>query len=152
MKTNKHLWPPRSVLLRLRNVSDKSCTENENTGFVFNNFHPKLVPFMKLCRNTGYIRRGYRWKVIGHRKNAICMSDNEGKIQTHIIRNTYCYSTSTMAVRTRLIVTLHVQCLSCLVMMIQKPIPHREADKWADPLSHLIATRKLLSVIIRYIT
>ena len=28
----------RSVLLRMRNVSDKSCTENQNTHFVFNNF------------------------------------------------------------------------------------------------------------------
>ena len=29
---------PRSVLLRMRNVSDKSCTENQNTHFVFNFF------------------------------------------------------------------------------------------------------------------
>jgi len=28
----------RSVLLRMRNVSDKSCTENQNTHFVFSNF------------------------------------------------------------------------------------------------------------------
>jgi len=30
------IW--RSVLLRMRNVSDKSCTENQNTHFVFSNF------------------------------------------------------------------------------------------------------------------
>ena len=28
----------RSVLLRMRNTSDKSCTENQNTHFVFSNF------------------------------------------------------------------------------------------------------------------
>jgi len=28
----------RSVLLRTRNVSDKSCREHQNTHFVFNNF------------------------------------------------------------------------------------------------------------------
>ena len=28
----------RSVLLRMRNVSDKSCRENQNTCFVLNNF------------------------------------------------------------------------------------------------------------------
>jgi hypothetical protein len=38
-----------SILLRMRNVSDKSCIENENTHFVFSNFFffpPKIVPFM----------------------------------------------------------------------------------------------------------
>jgi len=34
----------RSVLLRSRNVSDKSCRENQNTHFVFNNL------FRKSCR------------------------------------------------------------------------------------------------------
>jgi hypothetical protein len=38
----------RSVLLRMRNVSDKSCRENQNTHFVFSNFFfSKIVPFMK---------------------------------------------------------------------------------------------------------
>ena len=37
----------RSVLLRMRNVSDKSCRENLNTHFVFSNFFPKIVPFMR---------------------------------------------------------------------------------------------------------
>jgi hypothetical protein len=32
----------RSVLLRMRNVSDKSCRENQNTHFVFSNISPKL--------------------------------------------------------------------------------------------------------------
>jgi len=31
----------------MRNVSDKSCKENQNTHFVFSNFFPKIVPFMR---------------------------------------------------------------------------------------------------------
>ena len=38
---------PHSVSLRMRNVSNKRCTENQNTHFVFNNFFPKIVPFMR---------------------------------------------------------------------------------------------------------
>ena len=37
----------RSILLRMRNVSDKSCRENQNTHFVFSNFS---FFFRKLCR------------------------------------------------------------------------------------------------------
>jgi len=37
----------RLFLLRLRNVSDKSCGANQNTHFVFNNFFPEIVPFMR---------------------------------------------------------------------------------------------------------
>jgi hypothetical protein len=35
------------ILLRMRNVSGKSCRENQNTHFMFNNFSPKIVPFMR---------------------------------------------------------------------------------------------------------
>ena len=31
----------------MRSVSDKSCRENQNTHFVFNNFSPKIVPFLR---------------------------------------------------------------------------------------------------------
>jgi hypothetical protein len=37
----------RWILLRMRNVSDKSCRENQNTHFMFNNVFPKIVPFMR---------------------------------------------------------------------------------------------------------
>jgi len=39
MKSNTHLFiVSRSVILRMRNVSDKIYRENQNTHFVFNNF------------------------------------------------------------------------------------------------------------------
>ena len=38
----------RRFLLRKRNVSGKSCRENQNTHFVFNNFFfRKILPFMR---------------------------------------------------------------------------------------------------------
>jgi hypothetical protein len=37
----------RWTLLRMRNVSHKSCRENQNTHFMFNYFFPKIVPFMR---------------------------------------------------------------------------------------------------------
>jgi len=31
----------------MRNVSDKSCTDNQNTHLMFINVFPKLAPFMR---------------------------------------------------------------------------------------------------------
>ena len=37
----------RLFFLRMRNISDKSCTENQNTLFIFSIFFPKIVPFLR---------------------------------------------------------------------------------------------------------
>jgi len=37
----------RSVLLRMKNVSDKSCRENQKTTFVFNDRFSEIVPIMR---------------------------------------------------------------------------------------------------------
>jgi len=39
----------RSFILRTRNISDKSCEENQNIHFMFSNFFffSKIVPFMR---------------------------------------------------------------------------------------------------------
>jgi hypothetical protein len=88
---------PRSVLLRMRNVSDKRCRENENTYFMLNNFIPNTVPFTKYYGQASEenITRSMRcawWKTKG---------------QTHIQNMKYhCFSTETVVMRTRLNVTL----------------------------------------------
>jgi len=42
----------RGVFLRVRNISDKSCREHQNTHFVFNSFfYPKILPFVIKCEN-----------------------------------------------------------------------------------------------------
>jgi hypothetical protein len=46
----------RPVLPRMRNVSNKCCTEYQNTYFTFSNFFPKIVPFMRQCRKCGGTR------------------------------------------------------------------------------------------------
>jgi len=38
MKKNMHLFITRSILLRTRKVSEKSCGESQNTNFIFNNY------------------------------------------------------------------------------------------------------------------
>jgi hypothetical protein len=47
MKTSMFLIISCSFLLRMRNVSDRSCRENQNTHFKFNNFFLKIMPFMR---------------------------------------------------------------------------------------------------------
>ena len=38
----------RYIFLRMRNILDKSCRENQNTHFMFNTFVlPKIAPFMR---------------------------------------------------------------------------------------------------------
>ena len=37
-----------SILHRMRNVSDKSCREYQNTHFMFCNIFPKIVPFFEI--------------------------------------------------------------------------------------------------------
>ena len=42
----------RSVLLRIRNVSETICTEDQNTRFVFDNSFPEIAPFMRKGRKN----------------------------------------------------------------------------------------------------
>ena len=49
----------RSFLPRMRNVSDKSCRENQNTNFVFSNSFSKIVPFFeKMWGKKNIVERG----------------------------------------------------------------------------------------------
>ena len=44
----KFIIIPQSVLLRMRNVSDKSCTGNQNTHFVYSTLSP-LPDYRTVC-------------------------------------------------------------------------------------------------------
>jgi len=49
----------------MRNVSDKSCRENQNTLFVSNNFFPpKIVPFMIYVEKYGKAGQGTDGNII----------------------------------------------------------------------------------------
>ena len=53
----------RSVLLRMRNVSDKCWRETQNTYFTFNNLSfSENVPFMRKCGKLLQNWAGHRWQ------------------------------------------------------------------------------------------
>jgi len=47
----------RRILLRMRNVSDKICTENQKKRLIFNYGFPKIVPFTIQCGKYGRTRQ-----------------------------------------------------------------------------------------------
>jgi len=51
IKTNTYTFMiiSRSVLLRIRNVSDENFTEKQDKHFIFNNALSKIVPFVLQC-------------------------------------------------------------------------------------------------------
>jgi hypothetical protein len=53
----------RWILLRMRNVLDKTCRENQNTHFMFSTFLSIIVPFMRKCRKNWCRMRGHEMTV-----------------------------------------------------------------------------------------
>ena len=53
----------------MRNVSDISCREYQNTHFMFNNLSPRIVLLMRSCKSYG---TAYRWQYGA----ALCMLHN----------------------------------------------------------------------------
>ena len=100
----------RSFLLRTKNSSDKICTENLNTHFVFNKvFFFENRASHEIVWKTLYSQTGHRLKY------GACALHAEHLSYKHTLRacNTHCFSTATMVRRTRHIVVLYVLCLSC---------------------------------------
>jgi hypothetical protein len=87
-----------SVLLRMRNVSDKSCRENQNTHIMFNTFFFSL----KSCRLWDNVEKFDRTRqaTVDNMTHARCMLDNEGYQHTLRMCNTYCFSSATVVTRT----------------------------------------------------
>jgi hypothetical protein len=121
----------RWILLRMRNVSDKSCRENQNTHFVFSNFLSKTVPFVRLCGRYC----GSTQAIDDNMAPSQCMLDNQDYKHNLRAYNTYSFTTPTMVTRTRLSITcirklpifwmlsLAVQkVLTGLCMLITQPI------------------------------
>jgi hypothetical protein len=95
---------PRSVLLTIRNVSDKSCRENQNTYFNFNNFF-----FSKIIRFVWkYTVQPDRPQKTIWRMHIACWLRKA--TNTLRICSTYSFSTARIVVRRRLQCDVH--CLS----------------------------------------
>ena len=87
----------------MRNVSDKNCRENQNTRFMFKGFF-----FWQSCRLWDkvekYCRAGQATE--DNMAQMHCMLYTQGYKNTLRICNIYCFSTATIAARTRFNVAL----------------------------------------------
>jgi hypothetical protein len=100
-----------SVLLRMRNVSDKSCKENQNTHFMFNNFFLKNHAVYEIM-----------WKSVvelcGPWQYDVCTLHAEYlKLQAHTQN---CFSSVTMVARMHLNIMLCLHCLSLFLLFCSK--------------------------------
>jgi len=99
----------RSFLLRMRNVSYKSCRENQSTRFMFSNFFQESCLLWdnveKYCRTS--------WATDDNMAHAHRMLNT--KVYKHTLRicNIYCFSTAPVLAWMHLSVTLHEHRLSC---------------------------------------
>jgi len=88
---------PRSFLITMRNVSDKSCTENQNTHFVFSNFPPENRAVYEIMWKK-YCTAGRATD--DNMAHAHCVLDTYGYKHTLTICNTYYIYTAVMVTRT----------------------------------------------------
>jgi hypothetical protein len=66
----------------MRNVSDKKCTNNQKTQYIFKLFFTKLCHSSDNVEEHGRAREAVGEYIMLRRKGAICMPDNSGK-NTH---------------------------------------------------------------------
>jgi hypothetical protein len=98
----------------MRNALDKSCREYQNTHFVISNC------FRKSCRLWENVKNIVEWsrpqRTIWRMRIACWI-----RLQIHTVKlcNIHCFYTASMVARTRLIVTLYVHCLSCLIYRVK---------------------------------
>jgi hypothetical protein len=106
----------RSFLFKMRNVSDRSYRENQNTHLIFGKGFFLNNSFYEIMREK-YCREGQATD--DKMEHAHCKHDIPMATDTHSeYGNTYCFSTAGMVLRTILNVTLFVHCLSCFAYLL----------------------------------
>jgi hypothetical protein len=127
----------RRIFFRMRNVSNKSCRENQHTHFMFSHFFLNIVPFMRQCQKICWSQRGCRWQIEAALRASLvtihaCKYTSapyasvhtstrtraRARAHTHTHTHTqkyvrHCFSTGTMVSSARLNVTLYEYCISC---------------------------------------
>jgi hypothetical protein len=100
-----------TFLLRMRNVSDKSCRENQNTHFIFNNFFflENSPVYVTIWEN---IVEPDRPQMTIWRTHIACWTTKATHTRSECVI-LIPFPTATMVERTRLDFTLYVLCLSC---------------------------------------
>jgi hypothetical protein len=106
-------------ILTIRNVLGKSCSENQNTHSMFNNFFLKVMLFMIYVEKYGAAREATEDKMV----HACVHTHARARAHTHThthreIYITYYLSTATVVLWMCLIVTLYMHCLSCFLLPI----------------------------------
>jgi hypothetical protein len=106
MKSCISMIVPRWIPLRMKNVSGISCSENQNTQFMFNNF------FQKSCRLWDNVEKYCRagQAIDDNMAHAHCMLDTSVYKHTLRIRNTLWFFTAKMVARKRLNARLVLIC------------------------------------------
>jgi len=102
----------RSILLRMRNVSDKSCRENQTTHFVFSNFFfENRVVSEIMWKNT--VQRARPQMAIRRRRTACWITKDIDTHSEYVILIAFplqqCLQERASVLR------LHVHCLSCYI-------------------------------------
>jgi len=93
----------RCILLIMRNISDTSCRNNQNTRLVFTNFFWKSCHLWDNVEKCGRPRQATDNNTVLHTRHASCTPVTKGHKVT--VFNTYCFSTATMVTRTSFNVT-----------------------------------------------
>ena len=102
----------RIFLVRMRNVTDNRCIENQNTHFLLNNFSPSRK--YRLRDNVEKYGRA-------REATALCMLDNVGCRHTLTVWNTYCFSTEQELREWVLMLRLCVYGVSFLILAVWTP-------------------------------
>jgi hypothetical protein len=92
-----------SILLRMRNVSDKICTEYQNTHFVSSKFSPQNRTVYEIMWKN-IVERDRLQTEIWRMRTACCIPKATNIHPEYVIL--IAFSTATMVTRTRLNVTL----------------------------------------------
>jgi len=99
----------RSVLLKMRNVSDKTCRESQNTIQRSKRFFSENRAVCQMMWKNEMEPEGHRWQY--NMAHTLFMLKYWGYRHTIRICNTYCFPTAKMVRRTRLDITLCLRCL-----------------------------------------
>jgi hypothetical protein len=83
------------IILRMRNVSDKSCSENQNTHFMFINFFKKLCHIWDNVEKCGTVRQVKADAIFVIQCMRFACWITRAR-HTFVICNTYCFSTATI--------------------------------------------------------
>jgi len=113
----------RSTLLRMRNISDKSFTVNQNTHFVFSYFF-----FLKSCRFWDNIEKYYRagQAIDDNMAHAHCMLVNYGYTHTlTICRHNLLFLHCDNGCKNEHQCYAYIACLSCLFPLHLNPLQPR---------------------------